>query len=99
MKAKLLIFCGPHEKPLKQGLKIFQCFLKKILISKILQSRINRGRRQSGKTETYWYPYTKEKYELFSKIIDTVFQGGLLSILKTALLAMNIESLNKKHPL
>ena len=55
--------------------------------------------KQSSRLETYWYPYSKEKYGLMSKVIETVFNGGPLGILKTARVALQLDRLSRKDRL
>lgn len=55
--------------------------------------------KQSSRLESYWYPYSKEKYALLGKVIDAVFGGGPLGLVKTVLLAMKLEALTKKDHL
>ena len=54
---------------------------------------------QSSKVELNWYPYGKEKYALFSKLLDAMFSGGPLSLLKCMMVGMKLESLCKKRRL
>ncbi|MBI2421895.1 MAG: aldehyde dehydrogenase family protein [Candidatus Hydrogenedentes bacterium] len=46
--------------------------------------------------ELNWYPYTPEKYQLFLKIVDVAFLGGLTGLLKLAPVGMKADSLVKK---
>jgi acyl-CoA reductase-like NAD-dependent aldehyde dehydrogenase len=69
------------------GLHAF-CNVKSILIDK-----------QSNKIELNWYPYSKEKYRLFSRLLDAMFGGGPLGLLRTVIIAARLESLCKKHRL
>lgn len=55
--------------------------------------------RQSSRLESYWYPYSREKYALFKRIIDAVFRGGPLGLLKTAWLGLRLELFTRKHRL
>ncbi len=55
--------------------------------------------RQLPRIEPYWYPYSVEKYNLLSNIVDSVFNGGPLGILKTMMTALKLELLNRKHHL
>jgi len=69
----------------KQGLHGF-CNIKSVLIDK-----------QSKKIEANWYPYTKEKYRLFTRLLDAAFGShGLGRIVKTALAGMKLESFSQK---
>jgi len=47
--------------------------------------------KQSGKQEVNWYPYTAEKYNLMSKMIDGLYSGGLLNFVKGLLTGMKLE--------
>lgn len=55
--------------------------------------------RQLPRIEPYWYPYSVEKYNLLSRVVDAVFNGGPLSVLKTSLIALKLELLNWKKRL
>jgi acyl-CoA reductase-like NAD-dependent aldehyde dehydrogenase len=55
--------------------------------------------KQSSKVEANWYPYTKEKYEALSNLIDAVYSGGALGLIKTLIVGMKLESLAKKQRL
>ena len=55
--------------------------------------------KQSGKAELNWYPYSKEKYRLFSALIDALFSGGLSGKIKTVWLARQLETYCSKHRL
>ncbi len=55
--------------------------------------------RNSNRLEPYWFPYSKQKYELLSKTLDAVFRGGLLSMIKTIVNAVKLERLTKQHRL
>ncbi|MFA6241108.1 MAG: aldehyde dehydrogenase family protein [Candidatus Hydrogenedentales bacterium] len=50
----------------------------------------------TSKPEVYWYPYTKEKYHLFGKLLDAIYGGSPFSILKAAAIGLKMESLAKK---
>lgn len=76
---------GRYKGPF--GLHSF-CNIKSILIDK-----------QSNKIELNWYPYSKEKYRLFSQLLDAMFGGGPLGLLKTIMVAAKLESLCKKRRL
>lgn len=55
--------------------------------------------RQLPRIEPYWYPYSVEKYTMLSNIMDAVFNGGPLGALKTSLIALKLELLNRKKKL
>jgi len=55
--------------------------------------------RNVAKPEGYWYPYTKEKTQLLSRIIDTLFGQGSLKLPRLVPLALKLESIAKKHRL
>ena len=55
--------------------------------------------KQSNKLEPNWYPYTKEKYAALSKLIDAAYSGGIIGLIRTALVGMRLESLAKKQRL
>ncbi len=63
------------------GLHSF-CNVKSVLIDK-----------NSSKIESNWYPYTKEKYGLFSKMTEALFSGAWI---KFALTGLKLESYSNK---
>ncbi len=63
------------------GLHSF-CNVKSVLIDK-----------NSSKIESNWFPYTKEKYAMFSKMTEGLFSGSLL---KFALNGLKMESYSNK---
>jgi len=54
---------------------------------------------QSSKVELNWYPYSKEKYELFSQLLTALYGGGPLGLIKTALIGLKLERLGRKRRL
>jgi acyl-CoA reductase-like NAD-dependent aldehyde dehydrogenase len=52
-----------------------------------------------SKYEPHWFPYTKEKYVLFSKLLDAVYDGGPFWLIKTLLVGMKLEAHVKKNKL
>lgn len=50
----------------------------------------------TSKPEVYWYPYSKEKYHLFGKLLDAIYGGSPFWILKAAAIGLKMESLAKK---
>ena len=55
--------------------------------------------KQSGKSELNWYPYSKEKYRLFSALIEALFSAGLASKIKAVWLAKQLDAHCSKHRL
>jgi aldehyde dehydrogenase (NAD+) len=55
--------------------------------------------RQSSRLEFYWYPYSKEKYALFKRMIDAIFAGGRLGLLKSLWIGLQLERLCRKRRL
>lgn len=55
--------------------------------------------RNSSRLEPYWYPYSREKYQTLSGILDSVFRGGPLGKVKTILSALKLERLTRRHRL
>ena len=55
--------------------------------------------RNSGRLEPYWYPYSREKLTLLSRILESVTQGGLAGILKTLAAAIKLEFQNRRERL
>jgi len=55
--------------------------------------------RDSGRYEPIWYPYTRKKYEIFSRLVDAVFSGGILNFLKTLWLGVELERMEKRRHL
>jgi len=50
----------------------------------------------TSQREIFWYPYTKEKYALMSKMLDAVYDGGPLWLLKLLPTAAKLQSMAKK---
>lgn len=56
--------------------------------------------QQSDQLELNWYPYNKEKYDLFSSLIDAVFRNGTIAgLLKAAPIGGKLKKLSKKRHL
>ncbi len=55
--------------------------------------------RDSSRIEAYWFPYSKEKYNLLSQVIDAVFQGGIGGLLKTAWIGLKMEIHSRRNKL
>lgn len=53
----------------------------------------------SGHLEPYWYPYSKTKLTLLSRILETLYTGGPLAILKVLRPFLKLEGLNKRNRL
>jgi aldehyde dehydrogenase (NAD+) len=69
----------------EHGLHAF-CSIKSVLVDK-----------DSAKIEANWYPYTKEKYRLFTDLTVNLFgESGLKRLIKFALSGMKLESYSKK---
>jgi aldehyde dehydrogenase (NAD+) len=66
------------------GLHTF-CNVKSVLIDK-----------NSSKIEANWYPYTEEKYQLFSALTQHHFSSGLTSFIRFLLSALKLESYSGK---
>lgn len=66
------------------GLHAF-CNVKSVLIDK-----------DSAKIEANWYPYTREKYRLFTDLTVNLFSDGIVSFIKFALAGIKLESYSKK---
>ncbi|GMW02896.1 MAG: aldehyde dehydrogenase [Candidatus Hydrogenedentota bacterium] len=49
--------------------------------------------------EMHWFPYTREKYDLFSKMIDAVYGGSPVWLLKTLAIAMKLQKVVKNSKL
>lgn len=52
--------------------------------------------RNSSKIEANWYPYTKTKYELFTRMMLGLFQGGLGGFIRFAWAGLKLESYSAK---
>lgn len=52
--------------------------------------------KNSSKIEANWYPYTKTKYQLFTKMMIGLFQGGLGGFIRFAISGMKLESYSNK---
>lgn len=68
----------------EHGLRAF-CNIKSVLIDK-----------DSAKIEANWYPYTHEKYRLFTDLTVHLFSGGVVSFAKFLIAALKLESYAKK---
>jgi aldehyde dehydrogenase (NAD+) len=68
----------------EHGLHAF-CNIKSVLVDK-----------DSAKIEANWYPYTTEKYRLFTDMMVNLFGGGLLSLAKFAIAGLKLESYSKR---
>lgn len=68
----------------EHGLHSF-CNVKSVLVDK-----------DSAKIEANWYPYTTEKYRLFTDMTVNLFSGGLLSLAKFAIAGLKLESYSKR---
>jgi hypothetical protein len=55
--------------------------------------------RNVAKPEGYWYPYSKEKTMLLSRILDTLFGPGSFKLPRVVPLAVKLESMAKKNRL
>jgi acyl-CoA reductase-like NAD-dependent aldehyde dehydrogenase len=66
------------------GLHSF-CNIKSVLIDK-----------NSSKIESNWFPYTKEKYKLFSDLTINLFSAGVGSFLKFLISGLKLESYSNK---
>ncbi len=67
------------------GLRTF-CNMKSILID-----------NDSKKIEANWFPYSKKKYQLFSKMTDGAFGGGIINFIKFAIFGTLLEGLSQKR--
>lgn len=50
----------------------------------------------SRKIEANWYPYTKEKYSLFSRMMVALFSGGVLNFIRFVFAGLKLESYSNK---
>jgi delta 1-pyrroline-5-carboxylate dehydrogenase len=66
------------------GLHAF-CNVKSVLIDK-----------NSAKIEANWYPYTREKYALFTTMMVSLFSPGIRNFIRFALGGMKLERYSKK---
>lgn len=55
--------------------------------------------KNSGVAELNWYPYTKEKYQLFSKLIEAAFSGKPGATIKAIAVGLKLQALGKKQRL
>jgi len=55
--------------------------------------------RNSNRLEGYWYPYSKEKFELFSTIMEAAFGGGAFGLFKTIFNGLKLERFSRRHRL
>ncbi len=68
----------------EHGLHAF-CNVKSVLVDK-----------NSAKIEANWYPYTRQKYALFTRMMVSLFSPGLGNFFRFALGGMKLESYAKK---
>lgn len=69
------------------GLHSF-CHLKSVMIEP-----------QRNELELHWYPYSKEKYHLFSTLLDALYDGGPFGLLKAARAGLKLKALVKRKRL
>ncbi|MBT3983116.1 MAG: aldehyde dehydrogenase family protein [Bacteriovoracaceae bacterium] len=50
----------------------------------------------SSKVEANWYPYTTEKYHLFDNLMQALFKGGIMGLIKFAFYGLKLEMLSGK---
>jgi acyl-CoA reductase-like NAD-dependent aldehyde dehydrogenase len=55
--------------------------------------------KNSSKIEANWYPYTREKYGLFTRMMVALFSGGLMGFIRFAIAGLKLESYSSKHRL
>jgi aldehyde dehydrogenase (NAD+) len=55
--------------------------------------------KNSSKIEANWYPYTREKYGLFTRMMVALFSGGVLGFIRFAIAGLKLESYSSKHRL
>ena len=54
--------------------------------------------KDSAKIEANWYPYTKEKYRLFTDLTVNLFgESGLKRLIKFALSGMKLENYPRRR--
>ena len=68
----------------EQGL-LNMCQLKSVLVDS-----------NSSKIEANWYPYSREKYQLFDRMMMGLFGNGLKSLLRFAFHGLRLEMLSNK---
>jgi len=55
--------------------------------------------RQGNRIESYWHPYSHQKFELFSQLFESAFKRGIIPLLKTSWIGLKLELLSRKHRL
>lgn len=55
--------------------------------------------KQANYLESYWFPYSRQKFDLLMKAIDNVFSNTLLGVLKTGFIKLKLDALTRKHRL
>ncbi|MBI4557865.1 MAG: aldehyde dehydrogenase family protein [Candidatus Hydrogenedentes bacterium] len=55
--------------------------------------------KQGSRIESNWFPYTKEKYQAFSKLIELLYGGGPLGFLKALVWGLRLELLTRRQRL
>ncbi len=52
--------------------------------------------KQSAVIEPNWYPFTREKYQIFDRLIEVLFTKSPFKLLKLALIGLKLDSASKK---
>lgn len=52
--------------------------------------------KNSAKIEANWFPYTAEKYKLFTDMMVALFSGGIKNLIKFAFAGLKLESYSNK---
>jgi acyl-CoA reductase-like NAD-dependent aldehyde dehydrogenase len=53
--------------------------------------------KQSPNPEMYWYPYSEKKYRLFGKLLDALYGGRPLGLLKAAAAGLRLLRMTKRE--
>lgn len=55
--------------------------------------------KNSNRLEAYWYPYSREKYDLLQKAMIAVYRGGPLRLVKGIFAGLKLEAFSRRHRL
>jgi aldehyde dehydrogenase (NAD+) len=52
---------------------------------------------KQSKYEVNWYPYSAEKYGIFSKLLEALYGGSAFGLIKAALIGLKLDKLCQKR--
>ena len=54
---------------------------------------------KTNRLEPYWFPYSPQKFGYMTQVIDRIFKGGVVSLLKTIGVSLKLEKLTRRDKL